>query len=139
MAKKKNAPHEMKTYIVQRKGGKDQKITVPASWKVTFGPLVPGSKNFEGNASPALRFYESENQQRAVITDVICFRDSSIHVEEKRVSVKQQTLHKQTGAGQKEVIVEGRVEEWVNPDAPQQGTPEFFKLEHKPEDEPGTF
>lgn len=136
MTKKKTNHTEMTTYIVQRKGGKDQKITVPSSWKVTFGPLVPGSKNFsEGATTPCLRFYESQNQQRAVITDVISFRDASIAVEEKRVSVKQQTLHKQTGGGMKDVIVEGRVEEWVNPDAPQQGAPEFFKLEHKQEQE----
>jgi hypothetical protein len=120
----------MTTYLVTCKGGKDQRITVPSQWKVTFGQLNPGSKNPGGGGAPALRFYESEKQQRAVITDVICFRDMSIQVEEKRTNVKQQVLTKDTAHGKKNVVVEGRVEEWVNPDAPQQGDQEFFRLEH---------
>lgn len=132
MAKKQE---QMKTYHVCRKGGRDQRITVPASWKVTFGPLNPGSRGHEAG-QPALRFYESQNQQRAVITDVISFRDTSIKVEEKRTNVKQQVLRKQTPHGDKNVVVEGRVEEWVNPDAPESsaGDSEFFRLEHKAED-----
>jgi hypothetical protein len=80
-----------------------------------------------------LRFYEALNKQRAVITEVVSFRDMSIKVEEKRTTVKQQTLHKNTPRGDKAVVVEGRVEEWVDPDAPQQdsGNSEFFRLEHR--------
>jgi hypothetical protein len=131
MAKTKT--EEMTTYFVSRKGGNDQKITVPASWKVTFGPLHPGSKDHNASQTSTLRFYEALNKQRAVITDVVSFRDMSIKVEEKRTTVKQQTLHKNTPHGDKAVVVEGRVEEWVNPDAPQQGdtNSEFFRLEHR--------
>jgi hypothetical protein len=131
----KSKPAPTTTYLVSRKNGRDQKVTVPSSWKVTFGPLNPGSRNHDGNASPALRFYEAENKQRMVITDVVCFRDMSIAIEEKRTNVKQQVMRKQTPHGEKEVVVEGRVEEWVNPDLPQQGEQEFFKLEHKADDE----
>jgi hypothetical protein len=125
----KPAEPALTTYLVSRKTG-DMKITVPSSWKVTFGPLNPGNKSGGTCGDPCLRFYESETKQRAVITQVESFRDLSIAVEEKRVSVKQQTLHKNTPNGDKAVIVEGRVEEWVNPDDPQQGkaAPEFFKL-----------
>jgi hypothetical protein len=132
MAKKTEGA--MTTYLVTRKGGLDQRVTVPAHWRVTFGPLNPGSKNIAANGAPALRFYESPTQQRMVITDVICFRDMAIKVEEKRTNVKQQVLSKDTPLGKKEVVVEGRVEEWVNPDAPQQGGSEFFRLEHREED-----
>jgi hypothetical protein len=131
MGRSTTAALEMTTFLVCRKGGLDQKITVPSKWKVTFGPVSPGSKGEHGAQGPlCLRFYEAENKQRAVITDVISFRDMSIAVEEKRTSVKQQTLHKNTPHGDKAVIVEGRVEEWVNPDDPQQGhaEPELFKL-----------
>lgn len=128
MAKRASEP-EMKTYFVERTNGNDQRVTVPASWKVTFGPLNPGSKNQGGSGSPALRFYEAENKQRMVITNVVSFRDTSIKIEEKRTQVKQQTLHKRTNSGDKAVVVEGRVEEWVNPDAPQQDDgSEFFRL-----------
>jgi hypothetical protein len=65
-----------------------------------------------------------------VVTNVKSFRDESIVIEEKRTSVKQQVLRKQTPAGEKEVIVEARVEEWVNPDKPVEAGPEFFRLEH---------
>jgi hypothetical protein len=108
----------MTTYLVTRKGGQDQKITVPSHWRVTFGPLNPGSKNIAANGAPALRFYEAENKQRAVITEVISFRDMSIRVEEKRTNIKREVLSKDTHGGKKDVIVEGRVEEWVNPDKP---------------------
>jgi hypothetical protein len=134
MAAKKN-DSAMTTYLVTRKGGLDQKVTVPAAWRVTFGPLNPGSKNLASNGAPALRFYESEKQQRMVITDVLAFRDMSIKVEEKRTNVKQQVLSKDTPGGKKNVIVEGRVEEWVNPDAPVETGAEFFRLEHREEDE----
>ena len=125
----------MITYLVIRKGGRDQKVTVPARWKVTFGPLNPGAKGIGDHTSPALRFYESANKQRMVITDVVSFRDMAIKVEEKRTNVKQQMMRKQTPNGDKEVVVEGRVEEWINPDEPQQGAPEFFRLEHKQDDD----
>lgn len=116
-------------YLVTRKDGRDQKVTVPSSWKVTFGPMYPGSKNFSGeNNTPCLRFYESQNKQRMVITGVLSFRDMSVKVEEKRTSVKQQAMRRQTPMGEREVLVEGRVEEWVDPDKPQEAAPEFFKL-----------
>lgn len=124
MAKK----DETKTYFVERDGGRHQRVTVPASWKVTFGPLVPG-KNFTGagNNHPALRFWESANQQRMVITDVKSFRDVSIKVEERRTQMKQQRMTQQTEHGAKDVIVEGSVSEWVDPDAPNQGDNKFMR------------
>ena len=127
-------PVKLTTYFVERSDGRHQKVTVPSSWKVTFGPLTPGSKNYDGGAKPVLRFYESANKQRMVITNVLSFRDMSVSVEEKRTSVKQQTMRKQTAAGDKEVVVEGRVEEWVNPDKPVEAGPEFFRLTHTEED-----
>src|SRR5437016_692292 len=126
MRKPREVP--MVTYYVQRQQGRDQKVTVPADWKVTFGPLSPGSKGESGNATPALRFYESANKQRMVITQVVSFRDMAIKVEEKRTTSKQQTLYKGSGAGRKEVVVEGRMDEWVDADKPEQGDPDFFRI-----------
>jgi hypothetical protein len=128
----KQAPStETKTYYIEREGGNDQRVTVPAHWKVTFGPLNPGAKNAAyDQGKPALRFWETKDLQRMVVTNVKSFRDESIVIEEKRTSVKQQVLRKQTPAGEKEVIVEARVEEWVNPDKPVEAGPEFFRLEH---------
>ena len=122
---------QMVTYYVQRQQGRDQKVTVPAHWKVTFGPLNPGSKGENGNATPALRFYESAHKQRMVITQVVSFRDMAIKVEEKRTTSKQQTLYKGSGAGRKEVVVEGRMDEWVDADKPEQGDPDFFRISNQ--------
>lgn len=133
MAKKKTEPKEsLTTYFVRRRGGNDQKVTVPSSWKVTFGPLNPGSRNPEGG-HPALRFYEAENKQRMVITDVMEFRDMAIAVEEKRVSVKKQTFYKDTPSGQKAVVMGAELEEWVNPDAPDQGSADEYHRLKAPE------
>lgn len=132
MAKRKTE-EKLKVYFVERDNGLDQKITVPESWKVTFGPLVPGSRAHESSGKPVLRFYESPERQRACITNVVSFRECGIPIEEKRTSVKQQTLRKDTKHGSRDVVVEGRVEEWVNPDAPNStmASPDFFRLEHR--------
>lgn len=141
MARKKNQIKiedvPMKTYFVERSNGRDQRVSVPSAWKVTFGPLTPGSKDHASNGKPCLRFYESNTQQRMVITDVVSFRDTWIKVEEKRISGKRQTLYRDTPDGRKDVVVEANVEEWVNPDSPQQGDSgeEFFRL-NAPKDVP---
>lgn len=92
-----------------------RRITVPASWRVTFGPLVPGK---EGRGQPSLRFYEGENQ-RACFTDVESFREESIKIEERVTREKRQTVRKNTPSGQKDVIVTAQVSEWINPDKPE--------------------
>lgn len=78
---------ETTTYFVRRANNKEQYITVPAAWKVTFGPLAPGSKTFHDYAAKGwtLRFYEAKDKQRAVFTDVFEFRDMSIQITDKFV------------------------------------------------------
>lgn len=122
---------EMKTYLLHMKGGTHQKVTVPANWKVTFGPLCPGGKGYSenGSNSMSLRFYESANNQRAVFTGVQSFRDESIKVMEKITRTQQQTMSKRTGNGAKDVVVEARVSEWIDPDAPPKPGKEFTQLQ----------
>src|SRR5215472_17483150 len=71
---------ENKTYIIHR-NYETLRVTVPASWKVTFGPGVPFSNPKNGCTSWALRFYEAKDKQRAIFTDVISFFDTSIKLE----------------------------------------------------------
>ncbi|MBU2346597.1 MAG: hypothetical protein KJ888_20600, partial [Gammaproteobacteria bacterium] len=58
------------TYILKHDDGTERKVTVPESWKVTFGPAVKGgnagrSTNPGGPKMPmCLRFYESDTKQR---------------------------------------------------------------------------
>lgn len=78
---------EVKTYEVHTTEGVIKKITIPASWKVTLGPLVPGARRDRyGQNRPfpvVLRIYETKEQQRAMFPDVVSFRDLDIIVIEE--------------------------------------------------------
>jgi hypothetical protein len=78
------------------------RIRVPADWKVTFGPVSPGSK-FGGSGELALRFYESDTKQRAIFTDVISFRDLSIPVQRlvKKASGSEEWTQDENGEERK--------------------------------------
>lgn len=64
------------TLLVQRDRNGDFTIQIPASWKVTFGAVNPGSGH-SGRDLHCLRIYEGE-KLRAVYCDVRGFRDLSI-------------------------------------------------------------
>jgi hypothetical protein len=131
---------ETKTYLMEIRGGTLRRVTVPASWKVTFGPLVPSEIRHGDVRTFALRFYESkEEQQRAVFTDVIAFRDVSLPIEERVSKIKQKMVHKNAPGGRREMMVEARITERRNPDAPDdevadQGDNDFFALTDEAED-----
>lgn len=116
---------ETKTYILELKGGRQRKIEIPADWKVTFGPIAPGSRAHNGADAMALRIYESKEQQRAIFTDVVSFREAGIPILEKTVKVKQQRGTRSTKSGSKDVMLEARVTEWTDPDAPEEPDAEF--------------
>ena len=122
-----------KTFILELKNGNTRKITIPANWKLTFGQLIPHTLRETSGATSqvALRIYEgSKENLRAVMTDVVAIRDASFAVVEKRTTVQRKVAQKQTSQGAKDVVVEARVTEWVNPDAdPDESAPnEFLKL-----------
>lgn len=120
---------QLKTYILELKGGGLRRLTVPANWRVTFGPLIGGQKgSYENHGVLALRFYESENQQRAIFTDVRCFRDASIPIEEQVTKIDRKVAQKMTPQGARDVHVEARVTQWVNPDVPSDTPDEFKRL-----------
>lgn len=122
MAKKARKPAAAgtKTYILELKNGNVRKVTVPAHWKLTFGQLVPYTERGHSHGV-ALRFYEGNKENlRAVMTDVAAIRDDSISIIEKRTTVQRKAAQKQTGQGSKDVVIEARVTEWVNPDAEEE-------------------
>lgn len=108
----------MTTYFVKCRNQVEQRVTVPSSWKVTFGPISPGSKNYNenGRGGMCLRFYESANKQRACFTDVESFRDMGINVMEKVTKVEQQRAYRDTPEGRRDFTVEAHVSEWRNAD-----------------------
>lgn len=139
---KKAVSSAKKTYILTLANGNVRKITIPASWKMTFGQLVPYELRRQGgggHSQVALRLYEgSKENLRAVMCDVVSIRDASIELIEKRTSVQRKAAQRATAQGMKDVTIEARVTEWVNPDA-EEDTPvpqEFLKLPHSEEEEP---
>lgn len=129
-----NQSAEKKTYILNMRDGSRQRITVPAEWKLTFGPICPGSKDGSLNSSGAiaLRLWEgAKENQRAAFTGVESFRDASIEIEEERTQVSEQAVRAKTPLGEKDIIMRGEVREWVDPDAPQSAKAEFFTPDSK--------
>lgn len=119
-----------KTYILELKNGDTRKITVPAHYKLTFGNVIPYEKNGarQGEARIALRLYDgSKENLRAVYTDVVSFRDAAIATLEKRTQVQRKASQKQTDKGLRDVIVEARVTEWVDPDNEDTTVPASFQ------------
>ncbi len=132
-----------KTYILTRENGTRSRITVPADWKVTFGPAAKGNYN-----SPkahlkmplALRFYESDTKQRAIFTDVVSFRDASIIIEDEISKTKEKSGYMECDGKRKRTTFHATVKEWVNPDEVEKPTalPEvpsdenMFDLEESP-------
>lgn len=83
------------TYEIDTNEGR-YRVTVPASYKVTFGPVAVGGKLRGGGygepgGSMALRIYESDTKQRAVFVGVRSFRDLSIPLMREHVQVEGST------------------------------------------------
>ena len=72
---------ETKTYEIETTDQGRFRVTVPVSWKVTFGAVVPTSKSVGssyGSGGWGLRFWEAADKQRAVYSNVVAFHDVSI-------------------------------------------------------------
>ena len=95
-----------------------KRITVPETWKVTFGPAAKGmnaSKNGSNLRMPmALRFYEDEKHQRAIFTDVKSFMDSSIKIEEEIVNIKEKDGFVECDGVKKRTTFQAKTKEWIN-------------------------
>jgi len=118
--KKENKVEEMKTYLIEHDNGEERKITVPANWKVTFGPAASGSYKSDTTGRYkmplALRFYEGKDKQRAIFTDVKSFRDLSIKVEIRKISVQEKQGYMECDGERKATTFRAEVATWVNPD-----------------------
>ncbi len=106
------------TYLLNMRDGSRQKITCPTEWTVTFGPLTPGSKDANnGSFGIALRIRDGV-RQKAVFTGVESFRDMSMEIEQEITKTKEETFFREEEGEKKQVIVQGAIKEWTNPDAP---------------------
>ena len=107
---------ELKTYYVQ-KDDEELQIIVPATWKVTFGPVAVGKPNKWGDSkgSMALRFYESDTKQRAIFTGVKSFRDASIPLKKRVKKVVGKDKYELDAEGNKKLVEKAKVSyTWVD-------------------------
>lgn len=70
---------EMRVLLIEDAAG-EFKVTIPTTWKVTFGELQPRS-----GGMLALRLYETPTQQRACFVGVRCFRDLGLKLERAEI------------------------------------------------------
>ena len=118
------------TYMLEMKDGGCRKLTVPSSWRVTFGSPAPGTKGgggYNDQTKMAFRLYEGQSQ-RACVMDVTAFRDTSIEIEELVTETKTERVRRQTPEGEKDFLVEANIKEWRNPDEPRKAPAEFLAL-----------
>ena len=105
-----------KTYILIHDDNTRKRITVPANWKVTFGPAAIGMNSNKSGSNLkmplALRFYEDEKHQRAIFTDVKSFMDSSIKIEEEIVNVQEKEGFVECEGVKKKTIFQAKTKEW---------------------------
>lgn len=106
------------------KDGLQKRIKIPAGWKVTFGPLVPGSKDGSLNSSGALALRlwsgsKGSEIQHAVFTGVESFRDLSIELIEQVEEIRQETYRKEGDMSGEAIHAEVKVKNWRNPDKPE--------------------
>lgn len=118
MSRKKTTP-ETKTLLLQMNNGA-KRVTVPQSYKVTFGLVAPGKGRggFDGSGDGGycLRLYDGTHQV-AVFCGVQEFRTlGQISISEKRISVKRRHVGAEGEGGYKNAVVEAKVEKWVDPD-----------------------
>lgn len=100
------------TWYLIEKNNETIKVKVPSSWKVTFGPFTPGSKGYD-SGKPCLRFYEANDKQRAVFTDVRSFRDLSIELVKKVIDIKKEASAHITDKTVKQAERVEREERWT--------------------------
>jgi len=127
------AEEEKITYLIEKENGKRFKITVPASWKVTFGPATKGGdrRTTPSNLKMpmALRFYENDVKQRAIFTDVVNFRDVSIPVEEEKVDMQEKDGFTEVDGVRQRTTFQVKTKRWVNPDNIADDTPRLSSSE----------
>jgi hypothetical protein len=78
-----------------------KRITVPSTFKVTYGPLFVGGKGAfaDQGGGAVLRFYENDTKQRALFRSVLSFRDLSLPLMQEIVTVEAEAVSEDDGKG----------------------------------------
>lgn len=108
-----------RSILIQRSTGAQQIVRgIPATAKLTFGPVNPGKQGYGPNC---LRIYTAGTNQLAVFTDVAWFRDLSLSVQTRKKSEKQERQAERGPAGAKVQTATEESYEWVDGDLEDAG------------------
>lgn len=118
-----------RTLYAELNGGNMRKITIPASWVITFGPIAVGVGR-NGQESPnVLRIYSDAKRSDlvAVYRDIKAVSDERVMVTEKTTRSKKKVFNKAGPKGDQSFAAEVRSTKWVNPfaDEPETGDDDF--------------
>lgn len=112
-------------YIIEKEDGTYMKVSVPRSWKVTYGPIWMPTGKGSGHTNEmkyCLRFWEgAKENQRAMFAKVKSFRIDEIEIEEQFSTTEERVVYEDTGQGRKQHTVQVKKTEWRDPLNP----PEF--------------
>lgn len=138
MTKKKQATVETKTLIIDMSRGEDRRITIPADWTITFGPVAIGAKfSSSDGSSNVLRLYSDVGRKhlKAVFKDVRAFFEEGIEIVERRTETKNKTYNQINPTSGKSEAYQATVKRktWVDPyaDEDEDDAQEFNDFEHK--------
>ena len=105
-----------KTLILEMNKGDDRKVTIPADWTITFGPIGVGARH-DGNSTHVLRLYEDAGKKKlkAVFRNITAFHEEGIQILEKVVRKKNKTFKRKERNGEKTYAAEVRQTTWRDP------------------------
>lgn len=109
-----------KTLILEMHKGAERRITIPAHWAITFGPVAIGAKysSSDGSAN-VLRLYEDVGRKhlKAVFKDVRAFFEEGIEIVERKTETKKKTYNQMNEKTGKMEAYQAEVKRktWVNP------------------------
>lgn len=101
-----------RTILIEHEDGDTTEVGgIPASAKITYGPVQPGGKDHYGGRENVLRIYTTANNQLAVFRRVASFRDLALIVTRKTVEtdIDVSETHGPTGSTSNREVRKRRV------------------------------
>lgn len=107
------AAAKTRTIEVTLTGGRKVRVgDIPATAKITYGPVSPGTQRPYGESGNCLRIYTSQQNQLAVFINVQEFRDLSLTVERQTTRKLTAEQSENGPKGRKRTAVEEVELEW---------------------------
>lgn len=104
---------ETRTILVERTAGRYQRIEgIPKDAKITFSSVNPAAGRGFTHEGYCLRIYTSRENQLAVVTDVVSFRDLDLRFYDRKVKTEGDTITVRGPNGETHQEYLGKSYEW---------------------------